>query len=229
LFRYKEEINERLFQETKHMWEIFVFEYETYKHPRFVLPYTGWSPDTEGYATVSTYFYYEKGKLLKSYGRYGDGYVYDNYNGFEWIRDIRHKPRYNFDDPPYKLSYSKRPLGKDMYSPYHKKYDYKNPECITNERIEILIGKDRKCDFSTFRYIYKDGKKVYQIRKGKVFRVKRKKIGIQPGRTRMQVIKEKFIPVSDEEKINFRTLPEWMKEDIDDNNDLFDKIKAYIN
>lgn len=228
--KHKEEYNCELFLKTKERWKDCVFEFETYKHPRFVIPYTGWSPDRETYARVSTFFYYEKGKLIKSYGGYRNGLTYYNYQGFDWIRDIHHKKPYY--KVPYKVTYSNRSLGWSMYSPHkslYKRSPNRNGFPIINERIEIMVNDNGKCDFDTFKYIYKDGKKVYQIKKGKVYRVKRKKIGIQPGRSRMQVIKEKFIPVADTEKVNFRTLPGWMKEDIDQHNNLFDEIKKYIN
>lgn len=181
-----------------------------------LIPYTGFIKEDysdDDYPQI-IYQYYERGKLIKEYNNDSDGVslTYFNHNGYEWFRRATYR-----SSKPYKINFKKYPLGHDYNSPYKKTSDE-----ILSEKLVFNVDENGNIITNKYRYILKDGHKIYEIDNGTVHRVKRKKVGTLNNRSRMQLVGEELIPTTDE--IPYITLPEFMKEPLDCYNEIFEEI-----
>lgn len=214
--------------EQKHVWEMRFIKVVLIDSPRAArekffqfpfdqmscIPYEGWGYQyggLNGCEDGMSFLHWKKGKLVKIHDEFTFTMVYINHQGSEWIRKVL----YDNEDEVYKIVFHKRPLGTHDDSPLHKKED----EIFTEERFEFRVVGHEKLDLNNFRYILKNGKNVYEVKRGKTFRVKQFRSGTKPGRSRMQVVQERLIPVKYE-----ICVPDWMKEDLEVNEPLFQEI-----
>ena len=188
-----------------------------------LLPYSGYVVE-HCYEYDWTIHKYHQGKLIQTYYSDECSFIYYDYMGYTWTKHVTSS---NYEDDTNiisDISYFKRRKG------YNNEHHWKiKDSCewddynFIPERIKLNLD-----DHNCFWIELNNGKKVYYIDNGNVFLIKRKKVGIQNNRSRMQVIEEKLIP-KPVSCVRFTKLPLWMTQSQDEIQKLFRSIIHYDN